>query len=182
VNRVIRDIPSTNVVEGNKRTSLRMDVHEVMKSRGQKCRCIRCREVKGRGVNPDALELRDATYATSRAEEHFLSFVTPEDRVAGFLRLSLPGAKSPDTGLRDLAEAALVREVHVYGQSLEVGEEQVGAAQHIGLGTRLLARAEEIARTKGFRRLAVIAAVGTRGYYAGRGYQLGDTYMVRNLE
>lgn len=181
VNRVIRDIPSTNVVEGNRRSSLRMDVHEVMKSRGQVCRCVRCREVKGRDIDAAQLGLRDFPYATHHAEEHFLTFVTPEDQLAGFLRLSLPKIDSPATGLPDLTRAALVREVHVYGQSLEVGEEQSGAAQHIGLGTRLLLRAEETARKAGFARMAVIAAVGTRGYYAGRGYQLGETYMVKNL-
>lgn len=181
VNRVIRDIPSTNVVEGNKRTSLRMDVHEVMKSRGQECRCIRCREVRGREVDATKLELRDFSYTTDHAEEHFLSFVTPEDRLTGFLRLSLPTKNSPTTGLPDLTGAGLVREVHVYGQSLEVGEEQQGAAQHIGLGTRLLQAAEDLARREDYGRMAIIAAVGTRGYYAARGYALGDTYMVKSL-
>lgn len=181
VNRVIRDIPSTNVVEGNKRTSLRMDVHVLMHSRGQRCRCIRCREVRGRAVNPAELQLSDFTYATDHAEEHFLSFVTPEDKLAGFLRLSLPSAQGPATGQRDLEGAALVREVHVYGQSLEMGEEKSGAAQHIGLGTRLLAHAEELAKAAGYKRMAVIAAVGTRNYYAGRGYQRGETYMVKRL-
>ena len=46
VNRIIRDIPSIHVVEGNKRTSLRQDVQLELKKRGQVCRCIRCREVK----------------------------------------------------------------------------------------------------------------------------------------
>lgn len=181
VNRVIRDIPSTNVVEGNKRTSLRMDVHELMHSRGQRCRCIRCREVKGRAVDADDLQLGDTTYETAHAREHFLSFVTPEDKLAGFLRLSLPQAGGPATGLRELASAALVREVHVYGQSLEVGEEKRGAAQHIGLGTQLLANAEQLARQAGYARMAVIAAVGTRRYYAARGYQLAGTYMLKEL-
>ncbi len=181
VNRVIRDIPSTNVVEGNKRTSLRMDVHALMKSRGQKCNCIRCREVRGQIVNVDELEFRDFVYSTDHANEHFISFVTPTDKLAGFLRLSLPKPTAPATGLHDLVNAALVREVHVYGQSLEVGAEQDGAAQHIGLGTQLLAKAEEAARAAGYARMAVIAAVGTRGYYAGRGYVMGESYMVKAL-
>jgi elongator complex protein 3 len=180
VNRVIRDIPSTNVVEGNRRTSLRMDVHERMRSRGQRCRCIRCREVRGQAVKTEELQLCDAEYATPHADEHFLSFVTPSDRLAGFLRLSLPKAGAPPTGLNDLQGAA-VREVHVYGQSLEVGAEQDGAAQHVGLGTQLLAHAEELARAAGYKRVAIIAAIGTRRYYAGRGYTLGETYMVKAL-
>ena len=68
----------------------------------------------------------------------------------------------------------MIREVHVYGQSLAVGAEQRGAAQHIGLGTRLLDEAARIAREHGYRRLAVIAAVGTRLYYESRGFVRGS--------
>lgn len=181
VNRVIRDIPSPHVVEGNRRTSLRQDALAELARRGQKCRCIRCREVRGQAVEADQLELHDLTYPAGFAEEHFLSFVTPEDQIAGYLRLSLPGPNSPETGLADLQGAALVREVHVYGQSLAVGADQPGAAQHSGLGTALLQQAEQIARRAGFQRLAVIAAVGTRAYYAGRGFQPGELYHVKDL-
>lgn len=181
VNRVIRDIPSTHVVEGNKRTSLRQDVHAELERRGTRCDCIRCREVRGRQVDASALRLDDLVYHPDGAEEHFLSFVTPEDKIAGFLRLSLPGPDSPATGLKDLDGAAIVREVHVYGQSLEVGHGQVGAAQHAGLGTRLLVEADRIARGKGYCRMAVIAAVGTRQYYLDRGFVRGELYLTKNV-
>ncbi len=181
VNRVIRDIPSTNVVEGNKRTSLRQDVHQVLESRGERCECVRCREVRGQVIEPDALTLDDLVYEADFAEEHFLSYVTPDDKLAGFLRLSLPTAGAPQTGLTDLQGAAIIREVHVYGQSLQVGQEREGAAQHIGLGTDLLQRAEEVAREKGFRHLAVISAIGTRRYYLERGFQRGVLYLVKEI-
>jgi elongator complex protein 3 len=181
VNRVIRDIPSTHVVEGNKRTSLRQDVHAELRRRGTRCNCIRCREVRGEKVDAASLRLDDLIYHPDSAEEHFLSFVTPQDKIAGFLRLSLPGPDAPDTRLNDLQGAALIREVHVYGQSLQVGQEQMGAAQHAGLGTRLLAEADRIARVKGYRRMAVIAAVGTRQYYLERGFERGELYLVKNL-
>lgn len=187
INRVIRDIPSTNVVEGNKRTSLRQDVYEEMKRRGTKCNCIRCREVGGAQVDVSTLKLDDLVYAAAYAEEHFISYVTPpggaspDDRIAGFVRLSLPAAESPNTELSDLNEAALIREAHVYGQSLPVGADGNGAAQHIGLGTRLLQEAEAIARSRGFRRMAVIAAVGTRKYYLDRGFERGELYLVKDL-
>ncbi|MBN2232062.1 MAG: GNAT family N-acetyltransferase, partial [Deltaproteobacteria bacterium] len=183
VNRVIRDIPSTHVVAGNKRTSLRMDVFEEMARRGQVCRCIRCREVRGEKIDPAAVRLEDEVYQAAGAEEHFLQFVTDEDRIAGYLRLSLPaeGVPAVTKMLADLEGAALIREVHVYGQSLAVGAEQAGAAQHAGLGTRLIEEAARIAQEKGFARLAVIAAVGTRLYYEGRGFTRGERYMVRGL-
>jgi len=181
VNRVIRDIPSTNVVEGNRRTSLRQDVHEELRRRGTRCQCVRCREVRGKPVSPDTLRLDDLTYAADSAEEHFISFVTPDDKIAGFIRLSLPAADSPQTGLSDLDGAALIREVHVYGQSLSVGEEKEGAAQHSGLGTRLIEEAEKVARKAGFGRLAVISAIGTRQYYLERGFERGERYLVEPL-
>ena len=227
VNRVIRDIPSIHVVAGNRRTSLRQDVQLELERRGQHCSCLRCREVRSQQIDPLSLKLDDLIYHPAHAEEHFLSFVTPDDRVAGYLRLSLPGKafqnasqkkepasvdyplgddpawvpanemdsdgrrkrrerarefiQHPEEVLPDLAGAALIREVHVYGQSLPVGVERSGAAQHAGLGTRLLEQAEVIACQNGFQRLAVIAAVGTRQYYLSRGFERGESYLVKNL-
>ena len=181
VNRVIRDIPSTNVVEGNRRTSLRQDVHAEMERRGTHCDCIRCREVREKPVDPELLKLDDRVYPAGAAQEHFISYVTADDRLAGFIRLSLPGKDSPRTGMSDLDEAALIREVHVYGQSLPVGAEKEGAAQHAGLGTRLLEEAESVAKANGFERMAVISAVGTRGYYLERGFERGEFYLTKTL-
>jgi elongator complex protein 3 (tRNA carboxymethyluridine synthase) len=182
VNRVIRDIPSTNVVDGNRRTSLRQDIHDEMNRRGTRCQCVRCREVKGRTVDPALLELNDLIYASDHAQEHFISYDTPDDKLAGFIRLSLPEGDAPQTDLLDLEGAALVREVHVYGQSLPVGAEKQGAAQHAGLGTHLLQEAEAVAKEQGFTRLAVISAVGTRQYYLERGFERGELYLVKNIQ
>ena len=182
VNRVIRDIPSTNVVAGNKRTSLRQDIHAEMKNRGTICQCIRCREVRQSAVAPSALKMDDLSYTADSAEEHFISFVTPDDKLAGFIRLSLPLEDSSQTGLADLAGAALIREVHVYGQSLPVGTESQGATQHVGLGTRLLAEAERFAHERGYKRMAVISAIGTRNYYLERGFERGELYLIKKLK
>jgi elongator complex protein 3 len=180
VNRVIRDIPSTHVVEGNKRTSLRQDILAELARRGQFCNCIRCREVRGTAVDPAELTLEDLVYPAAHTEEHFLHYRTPQGQIAGYLRLSLPQPGAPDLGLEDLAGAALIREVHVYGQSLRVGADQAGAAQHSGLGTRLLEEARRIASQAGFCRLAVIAAIGTRRYYQARGFRKGQLYLLQD--
>ncbi len=181
VNRVVRDIPSHHVVAGNKRTSLRQDIQRELDRREQSCACIRCREIRDTPVDPEELVFDHITYLANGGYEDFLSFVTPEDELAGYLRLFFPGPKSVDTGMSDLAGAAIIREVHIYGQSLEVGLEEEGAAQHSGLGERLMAKAEQLAREDGFQRIAVIAALGTRGYYRRFGYELGVTYMVKEL-
>ncbi|MBN1267603.1 MAG: tRNA uridine(34) 5-carboxymethylaminomethyl modification radical SAM/GNAT enzyme Elp3 [Anaerolineales bacterium] len=182
VNRIVRDIPSDNVVAGNKRTSLRQDIQRKLTEHGQACSCIRCREVRKAKVDPAALVFDELVYTAGGAEEHFMSVVTPGDQLAGYLRLSLPGEYSPDLQIEDLDGAALIREVHVYGQSLQVGAELEGAAQHIGLGTDLVAKAEKLARDRGYRKMAVISALGTRGYYRKLGYSNGALYMVKVLD
>jgi elongator complex protein 3 len=181
VNRIIRDIPSTYVVEGNKVTSLRQDVHRELKRRGTRCQCIRCREIGQRPLDQRRLHTEVIVYPTDVSEEHFLSFVTADDHLAGFLRLSLPYEGGKKAFIEELKGAALIREVHVYGQSVELGKEQPGAAQHSGLGTRLIHWAERIARQRSYQKLAVISAVGTRQYYLQRGFQRGDLYLIKDL-
>jgi len=151
-----------------------------LERRGTPCACIRCREVRRGQVDVGALRLNDLVYGTASTEEHFLSFDTREDKLAGFLRLSLP-LETNALRLADLEGAAIIREVHVYGQSIEVGAGLPGVAQHVGLGSRLLLEAERISREGGYANLAVISAVGTRRYYAARGFEPRELYMVKPL-
>jgi elongator complex protein 3 len=137
--------------------------------------------VRKQEVEADDLRFTDLIYSAGGAQEHFMSFDTPDDHLAGFLRLSLPGKDSPDTAMPDLKGAAIIREVHIYGQSLPVGAGKEGAAQHTGLGTELLQKAGEISRAAGFSRLEVISAVGTRRYYLERGFQRGELYLIKQL-
>jgi elongator complex protein 3 len=175
VNRLMRDIPSPNIVEGVKKTNLRQIVQRRMKQMGLVCRCVRCREVRGQEIDTDSLHLQNLNYETDATREVFLSYETPDDRLAGFLRLSLPQMESP---IEELIGCAVIREVHVYGPALELGDRQAGTAQHAGLGTRLIEEAKHIARAAGYERLAVIAAVGTRSYYRERGFEQGELYMI----
>jgi elongator complex protein 3 len=181
VNRLARDIPVHHVAAGNKRSNLREDAQRLLSARGARCRCIRCREVRGKRVAREELRLEDLAYEAGGAQERFLSFVAPDDRLVGYLRLSLPGERHPDLDWPDLEGAAIVRDLHIYGQTLPIGGSQDGAAQHLGLGGELLVRAEQIARDAGFIRLAVISAIGTRGYYRERGFEDGEMYLVKEL-
>jgi elongator complex protein 3 len=179
INRIVRDIPTTNVVAGMKKANLRQLAQREMKARGLRCQCIRCREVRRRTVDPDDLALLVETYETDATIEHFLSFET-ERHIAGFLRLSLP---RPDVEmpLPELAGQAMIREVHVYGPAVPIGEDSNGEAQHVGLGTELVNRAMQMAAQAGFGRIAVISAIGTREYYARHGFELDGLYMTRAL-
>ncbi len=180
INRVFRDIPTPHIVAGNKKTNLRQLVHAYMAERGMQCQCIRCREIRHQRVDPATLRLDVLTYETDVTREYFLSFVTPENRIAGFLRLALP--QTPDVvPVEEIRHAAMIREVHVYGPALPLGTDGEGEAQHSGLGRRLIAQAMAIAREAGYREIGVIAAIGTRNYYRRLGFELRELYMVRSL-
>jgi elongator complex protein 3 len=176
--RVIRDIPSTDIVVGNKKTNFREIVDRELARRGLKSQEIRSREIKGQALQEDSLRLDEVHYQTGVGEEIFLQYVTPAYQVAGFLRLSLP--KLPPI-TPELEGAAMIREVHVYGQTLGFGQNEAGRAQHQGLGSRLIERAVALAQAAGYAHLAVISAVGTREYYRKRGFADHDLYQIRPL-
>jgi len=96
--RVIRDFPSTRVMDGNKKPNLRQDIHKMMAERGLKCHCIRCREVKNK---PEAIALIKKAQIfvreriASDGKEYFISFECPDPKdpsfmyIYGFCRLRL---------------------------------------------------------------------------------------------
>ena len=180
VNRLMRDIPAPHIVEGSTKSNLRQIVQRRMGERGLACQCIRCREVRGTEVDPQTLRLNTLVYETGVSEERFLSYATPQGKLAGFLRLSLP-RREAEPPIEEIRACAMIREVHVYGPALEIAAPSEGEAQHLGLGRRLIEEAKRISRQRGFERLAVIAAVGTREYYRQRGFELGELYMVTRL-
>jgi elongator complex protein 3 len=180
LNRVIRDFPTTHVVAGNKKANMRQIAQNKMKKEGLPLVDIRKREIRRQRVSRDDLHLRVDSYETNGTEEYFLSFETADERIAGFLRLSFPDRGQPHP-LPELADHAMIREVHVYGPALDLGEESRGEAQHMGLGTELVEKAKEMAREAGYGNLAVISAIGTRHYYAKLGFEVNGLYMTTVL-
>lgn len=188
VSRMIRDFSSNDIVAGNKKPNLRQMVERRLSETGQ----VRVREIRYREIGSDApdlaeLELDVVSYTTPTSEERFLQWVTPEGKIAGFLRLSLPDQRFVAECMKrygDDAPAgpceAMIREVHVYGVAARVGQEGV-AAQHRGLGRSLVARACELAREAGFERINVISAVGTREYYRSLGFHDHGLYQQKAL-
>jgi elongator complex protein 3 len=189
VTRVIRDISSDDIVAGNKRTNFRQLAEAEVSRRGDVCRDIRSREIGAARFEQPALELVVTEYETSVGTECFFEYVTPDDRILAFLRLSLPERTSAvplddiagEPGLSELAGSAMIREVHVYGASVGLGQRIGEQAQHRGLGTRLVGDAVRRAGADGFENLAVISAVGTRRWYRRLGFADGPLYQHRRL-
>ncbi len=188
ISRLIRDIPTPDIEAGNMITNLREYLDVEMKRRGLKCKCLRCREI---GHNLD-LRFKNSDfrlfvdeYDTTGGTEYFISY---EDKkrniVLAFLRLRIPD-KNQNSEIYNLQseikDSAFIRELHTYGQLLDVGKQDKKASQHKGMGKKLVKEAEKIAKKSGFEKLAVISGVGVRGYYRKLGYRKKGTYMVKTL-
>ena len=158
----------------------------------------------------EEIVLKERKYRSSGGNEVFISYErNDEEYIYGFVRLRLPKQDKMYKEEFDkiyktfpeLEGAALVRELHVYGQMLKVGDKKKMQklreqkknqkkgeskhdlyAQHYGFGTKLMRRAEAIAISNGYKRIAVIAGIGTRAYYRKLGYHLDGTYMVKELK
>ena len=183
ISRMIRDISAHDIMTGNKKVNLRQLVDLELAKRAQPVQEIRSREIAFGAAANDELSLSEVAYETTNTHEVFLQWVTPDNRIAGFLRLSMPNADYANAHATDLpinAGEAMIREVHVYGRvaGLHQGGEN---AQHRGLGRMLLERACDIARENGYTAINVISAIGTRGHYRKQGFTDNGLYQQRSL-
>ncbi len=184
ISRVLRDIPPKFITAGC-RDSLRGPVRERMKERGLECRCIRCREVGHRaqaGWEISQPRLVRLDYEASGGGEIFLSFEDEHETLFGLLRLRVQPEPIVPLGQKAGGNKALIRELHVFGPEVALGQRKDDAAQHKGLGKALLHEAERIACEE-FRaeEIIVLSGVGARDYYRAEGYALKGDYMVKRL-
>lgn len=183
ISRMIRDISAHDIMTGNKKVNLRQLVDLELAKRLEPVQEIRSREIAFGAAESDELSLSEIAYETTNTSEVFLQWVAPGNRIAGFLRLSMPNADYVGAHAADLpinAGEAMIREVHVYGRvaGLHQGGEN---AQHRGLGRMLIERACDIARENGYTAINVISAIGTRGYYRKQGFADNGLYQQRSL-
>jgi len=179
ITRVIRDIPSTDIVAGNKKTNFRQIAEEKAKKLGITLLDIHSREIRSQEVSiKNDLELKIMRYLTKVSVEYFIEYVTSEDKIAGFVRLNIPLEES---FIPELKNSAIIREVHVYGKSTEVGGKLTKGAQHKGIGKNLISIAELLTYENGFKKLSVISAIGTKEYYRKLGYIDGRLYQSKKL-
>ncbi|EFD92461.1 MAG: Histone acetyltransferase, ELP3 family [Candidatus Parvarchaeum acidophilus ARMAN-5_'5-way FS'] len=172
--RIERDIPSTFIDKGIKTTNLRQEVEESLVQKGKRSNDIRSREIGHTRISkPIKIELKRENYRASRGDEIFLSFEdVNNDALIAFLRLRIA----------DDSNAAFVRELHVYGEELNINGKSDTAFQHKGFGKTLLAEAERISRYEySINRINVISGVGVREYYRSLGYSRYKWYMSKEI-
>lgn len=190
ISRMIRDISATDILVGNKHTNLRQMVEQELAAKDVASRVqeIRFREINQQQVRAAELTLQDFAYTTAVSDEHFLQWVTADNKIAGFCRLSLPHWDKLTSGACDVSAdellvqpgQAMIRELHVYGQALSLGSEGM-SAQHQGLGQKLLTKASSIAAEAGYTSLNVISSIGTRAYYRAQGFTDAGLYQQKAL-
>jgi len=179
--RMQREISSDEIIAGPKAGNLRQTVHKNLEKIGASCKCIRCREagLSNEKKQISDLELNRIDYQSSNGTEVFLSYDDSKDSIFGFLRLRSPSEK---THRKEIIDSCIVRELHVYGKSLKIGEKSKDDIQHSGLGKNLMKKAESIAKEEfDAKKLLVLSAVGTREYYQKLGYFLDGPYMAKKL-
>ena len=188
-NRIQRDFPEErdNVVgysSNNIKSNFRQLLQNEMKKRGLECKCIRCREVKDR-VNETDLKnavISIQQYQASEGTEYFISYVN-NNILYGFVRLRVNFIENKLI-VPELEGCALIRELHVYGALKTVYDKNISGTktvQHYGFGKKLVSKAEEIAKSHGYKKIAIISGVGVRNYYRNIGYSLQNTYMIKEL-
>lgn len=183
--RIQREIPAHEIEGGVRKGNLRELVLRRAAEKGFRCRCIRCREVSLNTpaylLAEDELEFRRYSYNASGGKEFFVSAeFKKSDMIAAFGRLRVPSEKAHREELRN---ACIVRELRVYGRVVSIGRRSRAAWQHRGLGSSLMREMERIAGEElGYRKVAVISAVGTRNYYRKLGYERDGPYMSKKIK
>jgi elongator complex protein 3 len=210
--RVQRDIPADFIDAGVWKSNLRQLARQRAEEKGVVPRDIRAREVGMNEASPDPtdVELDVLEYEAGGGIEKFLSFEDRErDLLIGFCRLRFPSYSHAAPGAgpeadgdpirRELEDAALVRELHVYGSEAGIGdgagdgngadsasEESSGSPrdswQHRGYGRELIRAAEDLAADAGFGKLSIISGIGVRQYYREKlGYHQDGPYVSKRL-
>jgi elongator complex protein 3 len=183
--RVQRDIPTDKVASGIMKSNLRELVEKECEKKGVRIKEIRYREVghkiaKGIIPEPDKIKFCRLDYTSSGGKEVFLSFEdTENDILFGFIRLRIP-----DEPFRPEIDqnTGIIRELHVYGSAVQIGNKREKAWQHKGFGKRLLKKAEKIAKEEfGMKKMVIISGVGVREYYRKFGYKLDGVYMSKKF-
>ena len=170
VMRIMREIPPSYLIAGVKRIDLRKEIEDEIRKRKLKIKEIRFREIGfNKNADTNSLQIKVKEYKASKGKEFFIEISNKDNILFGLCRLRI----------NKNSNFAIIRELHVYGKSIELGK--VGQIQHIGIGKELIKKAEEIIKKNEKAKLKIISGVGVREYYKSLGYNLEGSYMVKKI-
>jgi elongator complex protein 3 len=187
--RIQREIEPSDIIAGSKKGNIRQIAMKKLNELGVKCKCIRCREAglqKLKNFDQQEIVLNRIDYFASGGKEVFLSMESKDKSLLfGFLRLrNIPFSHRKELHDNNKRNSAIIRELHVYGQVVDVGQKNNSLSfQHNGLGLHLIEEAEKISKEE-FQvdKLSVISAIGTRAYYKRLGYIQNGPYVTKQLK
>lgn len=178
--RLVRDVPAESIIAGPLVSNLRQMIAEK-----SQCQCTRCREVGGNYKPSEKIILNRIDYDASDGKEIFLEYTTEDTKkLFALLRLRINPLEleSQKNIIPALKNSAIIREVHTYGKMTEIDKKDSKSPQHAGLGKKLIAQAEKIAKNEfGLKKITIISGVGAREYYRKLDYRLKDSYMVKYI-
>ena len=182
--RIQRDIPSTLIEAGVQKSNLGELVYNKLNEQDIECQCIRCREIGHKKTNKnyvlDDFKLFNESYTACGGQETFISIEDKnEESIAGFLRFRLPSENIFRPEITN--KTALIRELHVYGNMIQIGNKNPSIGQHTGFGEKLLKEAENLAIDNDKDEIAIISGIGSRNYYRKFGYERKGPYMAKKL-
>jgi elongator complex protein 3 len=133
ISRMVRDISAQDIMAGNRKANLRQLVEGRIEASGGSIAEMRYREISTSETDLERLTLETIAYETTVSDEYFLQWVTPENRLVGFLRLSLPNVeyvRRHQAVLPVAPHEAMIREVHVYGKVVPLRKAGEGERTH----------------------------------------------------
>lgn len=180
INRLVRDLTKNDLVVETFPSNFRQNLEKYLKRKKIKCPCIRCREIRRQKIK-GKVKINVIPYQAVGGKEFFIEAVDEDYKLLGYLRLRIPSFifSKEKFFIKELQDAALIRELHVLGEATPISEK--GKIQHQGLGKKLIEKAEEITKEFNLQKIAVIAAVGTREYYRRLGFNkiVEGEYLIK---
>ena len=191
VNRIKRDFEESSernqgmgYVSKNVKGNLHQILIDEIKKENKICVDIRSREIRnGSKIKSENRMISIMRFNSYNGIEYFIQIIDEYNNLFGMLRLRINDDQK--YVIDEIKNCAIIREVHVYGHTKGIGESKFNdkKAQHKGYGKSLISVAELIAYEHGFRKIAVLSAVGTRGYYCEKvgKYYMNGRYAIKDL-
>jgi elongator complex protein 3 len=167
INRIQRIIPASKIEAG-----VDIEIDRMQFSTVSKCLWQRSVAQKSSNLNIDFSDYQ-IKYYLQRSNCYFFEALFSNDTVLGYGRLEILSKRS-----------AIIRDIRVLGNMLPIGTrntQKIGC-QHIGIGTSIINKMEEVARLNNIEKLFVKPSYGTVKWFIRRNFKpLNSFYLGKKI-